>query len=229
VNDEHDELRDAIRRVCSKFGDDYWRDHDEREEFPWEFYETLAEGGWIGIAIPEEYGGGGQGITAASILMEEISASGAAMNGASSIHLSIFGMNPVVKHGSPQMRARYLPRVASGALHVSFGVTGDVRLTGTNPFSSDGMISTRISERIVQAVLAATREVYGVDPDVYPWSPGSSTTWYYTRVGTPALHPPGVGYMGSLAHAPNEHIRLEDAMRSMKTIAGALLHLEPVP
>ena len=89
--------------------------------------------------------------------------------------------------------------------------------------------STRISERIVQAVLAATREVYGVDPDVYPWSAGSSTTWYYTRVGTPALHPPGVGYMGSLAHAPNEHIRLEDAMRSMKTIAGALLHLEPVP
>ena len=123
MNDEHDELRDAIRRVCSKFGDDYWRDHDEREEFPWEFYETLAEGGWIGIAIPEEYGGGGQGITAASILMEEISASGAAMNGASSIHLSIFGMNPVVKHGSPEMRARYLPRVASGELHVSFGVT----------------------------------------------------------------------------------------------------------
>jgi acyl-CoA dehydrogenase len=83
----------------------------------------MAAGGWIGIAIPEEYGGGGQGIAEASIVLEEVAASGAAMNGASAIHLSIFGMNPVVKHGSPEMKEKYLPRVAAGDLHVAFGVT----------------------------------------------------------------------------------------------------------
>ena len=83
----------------------------------------MAEGGWVGIAIPEECGGGGRGITEASIVLEEVAASGAAMNGCSALHLSIFGMNPVVKHGTDAMRAEYLPQVASGELHVAFGVT----------------------------------------------------------------------------------------------------------
>jgi len=77
----------------------------------------------VGIAIPEEWGGGGQGITEASIVLEEVAASGAAMNGCSALHLSIFGMNPVVKHGSDEMRATYLPQVVDGSLHVAFGVT----------------------------------------------------------------------------------------------------------
>src|SRR5262245_44305185 len=83
----------------------------------------MAKGGWIGIAIPAGYGGGGRGITEASIVLEEVAASGACMNGASSIHLSIFGMHPVVRHGSAELRQRYLPRVATGELHVAFGVT----------------------------------------------------------------------------------------------------------
>ena len=122
-NDTHEAIREGIRRVCSKFDDAYWRSCDEEHEFPWDFYRALAAGGWIGIAIPEEYGGGGQGITEASIVLEEVAASGAAMNGCSAIHLSIFGMNPVVKHGSEAMRNRYLPRVVDGELHVAFGVT----------------------------------------------------------------------------------------------------------
>jgi acyl-CoA dehydrogenase len=116
-------LREGVQRVCSAFPDAYWREHDEAHEFPWEFYAALAEGGWIGIAIPEEHGGGGRGITEASVVLEEVAASGAAMNGCSAIHLSIFGMNPVAKYGSQEMRERYLPRVASGDLHVAFGVT----------------------------------------------------------------------------------------------------------
>src|SRR5438067_591048 len=83
----------------------------------------MADGGWVGIAIPEAYGGGGRGINEASIVLEEVAASGAAMNGASSVHLSIFGMHPVVLHGSEEMRQRYLPRIAKGDLHVAFGVT----------------------------------------------------------------------------------------------------------
>src|SRR3954454_16314867 len=121
--DDSDRIRDGVRKVCSAFPDAYWRDREERHEFPWEFYSAMAHGGWIGIAIPEAFGGGGKGITEASIVLEEVAASGAAMNGASAIHLSIFGMNPVVKHGSEQLKARYLPRVASGDLHVAFGVT----------------------------------------------------------------------------------------------------------
>jgi acyl-CoA dehydrogenase len=122
-DDPFAEIRDGVRRVCAPFDDSYWRHCDQEHEFPWAFYDALAEGGWIGIAIPEEFGGGGQGITHASILLEEVAASGAGMNGCSALHLSIFGMNPIVKHGSQEMRERYLPRVADGSLHVAFGVT----------------------------------------------------------------------------------------------------------
>jgi acyl-CoA dehydrogenase len=116
-------IRHAIREICAEFSDDYWREKDTRHEFPWEYYDVLAKAGWVGIAIPEQYGGGGGGITEASVVLEEVAASGAAMNGATAIHLSIFGMNPVVKYGSPEQRAKYLPEVAAGRLHVAFGVT----------------------------------------------------------------------------------------------------------
>ena len=84
---------------------------------------AMADGGWLGITTPEEYGGHGMGITEASILLEEVAASGAGMNGASSMHLSIFGMHPVIVHGSEELKQRTLPRIVSGDLHVCFGVT----------------------------------------------------------------------------------------------------------
>ena len=120
---EHAPIRAAIRDICARFADDYWAEADATHTFPWAFYDALAEGGWIGIAIPAEYGGGGAGITEASIVLEEVAASGACMNGASAIHLSIFGMHPVVRHGSEGLKRRYLPSVAAGKLHVAFGVT----------------------------------------------------------------------------------------------------------
>ena len=123
ADEEHDDIRAAVRRVCAAFPDAYWRHCDEAHQFPWDFYNAMAAGGWVGIAIPEEYGGGGRGITEASILLEEIAASGAAMNGCSALHMSIFGMNAVVKHGSDHLRRTYLPAVAEGSLHVAFGVT----------------------------------------------------------------------------------------------------------
>ena len=123
TTEEHQLIRDAIRKICADFPDEYWSKCDNGHLFPWDFYNALAEAGWIGIAIPEQYGGSGRGITEASIVLEEVAASGAAMNGASSIHLSIFGMHPVVKYGSEDMKQKYLPRVAAGDLHVAFGVT----------------------------------------------------------------------------------------------------------
>jgi acyl-CoA dehydrogenase len=120
---EHAPIRAAIREICAHFPDDYWAEADATHTFPWAFYDALAQGGWVGIAIPAEYGGGGAGIIEASIVLEEVAASGACMNGASAVHLSIFGMHPVVRHGSEQLKRSYLPLVASGQMHVAFGVT----------------------------------------------------------------------------------------------------------
>lgn len=120
---DHRLIREAVRDLCARFDDDYWSRCDREHAFPWEFYDAMAAGGWVGIAIPEQYGGGGQGIDAASILLEEVAASGACMNGASALHMSVFGMHPVVLHGSEDLRRRFLPRIATGELHVAFGVT----------------------------------------------------------------------------------------------------------
>ncbi|WP_368680236.1 acyl-CoA dehydrogenase family protein (plasmid) [Rhodococcus opacus] len=116
-------IRDAVRELAGKFDEQYWVEKDSEHEFPTEFYDAFAKGGWLGITTPEEYGGHGMGITEASILLEEVAASGAGMNGASSMHLSIFGMHPVIVHGSEELKQRTLPRIVDGDLHVCFGVT----------------------------------------------------------------------------------------------------------
>ena len=116
-------IRKAVAELAGKFSDEYWLEKDEAHEFPAEFYDAFAQGGWLGITTPEEYGGHGFGITEASILLEEVSAAGGGMNAASSMHLSIFGMHPVIVHGSEELKRRTLPRIVSGDLHVCFGVT----------------------------------------------------------------------------------------------------------
>lgn len=116
-------IRASVAELASKFDDHYWMGKDQAHEFPREFYDAIAGGGWLGMTIPEEYGGHGLGITEATLLLEEVAASGGAMNAASAIHLSIFGMQPVVKHGSDELKAATLPRIVNGDLHVCFGVT----------------------------------------------------------------------------------------------------------
>jgi acyl-CoA dehydrogenase len=117
------EIRTAVRDLASRFDDSYWARLDEACEFPWEFYKAFADAGWLGIAIPEEYGGAGQGIMAASSLLYEIAASGAGMNGCSPFHLTIFGLNLVAKHGGEELCRELLPRAADGSLHVCFAIT----------------------------------------------------------------------------------------------------------
>ncbi len=123
LTDEQQLIRESVGKLCADFPDSYWAAKDKAHEFPWDFYDAMAQAGWLGIAIPEAYGGSGRGITEASLVLEEVAASGAAMNGATPLHLSIFGMHPVVKYGSEEMKQAYLPRVARGDLHVAFGVT----------------------------------------------------------------------------------------------------------
>ncbi|MGW0246185.1 acyl-CoA dehydrogenase family protein [Nocardia goodfellowii] len=116
-------IRGSVAELAKRFDDQYWMEKDHKHEFPTEFYEAIAKGGWLGITIPEEYGGHGLGITEATILAEEVSRSGGGMNAASSIHMSIFGMHPVIVHGSEELKQRTLPRIVTGDLHVCFGVT----------------------------------------------------------------------------------------------------------
>jgi acyl-CoA dehydrogenase len=118
-----DELRAAIRELTKRFDDNYWARLDGASEFPWEFYEAVASAGWLGIAIPERYGGVGLGISAAASMLYEIAASGAGMNGCSALHLTIFGLNLVVKHGGEQLCGELLPGAADGSLHVCFAIT----------------------------------------------------------------------------------------------------------
>ncbi|SEE97473.1 acyl-CoA dehydrogenase [Streptomyces sp. 3213] len=123
LTEDQETIRKSVAGLLRDFDDQYWMEKDQAHEFPTEFYETVAGGGWLGITIPEEYGGHGLGITEASLLLEEVARSGGGMNAASAIHLSIFGMHPVVVHGSEELKRRTLPRIASGDLHVCFGVT----------------------------------------------------------------------------------------------------------
>ncbi len=117
------EIVRQVRALCAKYPDEYWRDKDARHEFPHDFFASVAQAGWLGVAIPEAYGGSGLGITEAALVMREVAASGGAMAAASAIHLSIFGVSPIVYHGTEEQKRRFLPDVASGAIHAAFAVT----------------------------------------------------------------------------------------------------------
>jgi acyl-CoA dehydrogenase len=120
---EQEAIRKAVGAVCTRFDDAYWLKKDKEGGFPHDFHQAIAEAGWLGICIPEEYGGSGLGITEASLMMEAIAASGAGMSGATAVHLNIFGLHPVVVHGTAEQKARMLPPIARGELKACFGVT----------------------------------------------------------------------------------------------------------
>lgn len=132
IDAEDERIASEASRLAADFDDDYWSEHDTRHEFPWEYYDAFARGGWLGVLVPPEYGGSGLGVSAAGTLLRTVAASGGAMNAASTLHLSIFGMGPVIHHGSEAMKQKYLPPTATGELHVSFGVTEDDAGTDTS-------------------------------------------------------------------------------------------------
>jgi acyl-CoA dehydrogenase len=123
LTEDQELIRAGVAELAKRFDDRYWMEKDQAHEFPAEFYRAIADGGWLGITIPPQYGGHGLGITEASLVAHEVARCGGGMNAASSIHLSIFGMHPVVVHGTDELKRRTLPRIATGDLHVCFGVT----------------------------------------------------------------------------------------------------------
>ena len=117
------EIREAILKICARFGDDYWLRKDRDGGFPNEFHRAIADGGWLGIAMPEAYGGSGLGITEAAVMMQAVAESGAAFSGASALHMNIFGLNPVIVFGTEDQKRRYLPPLIKGEEKACFAVT----------------------------------------------------------------------------------------------------------
>jgi acyl-CoA dehydrogenase len=120
---DQERIREAILRVCADFGDDYWLERDRVGGFPHDFQQALAKDGWLGICIPEQYGGSGLGVTEATIMAQAIAESGAGMSGASAVHINIFGLNPVAVFGNEEQKRRMLPPMAAGQVKACFGVT----------------------------------------------------------------------------------------------------------
>jgi len=120
---EQERIREAIGKLCSRFPDEYWLQRDKEGGFPADFHEACAKDGWLGIAMPEAYGGAGLGISEAAVMMQAIAESGAGFSGASAVHMNIFGLNPVVVFGTEEQKKRMLPPLIQGRQRACFAVT----------------------------------------------------------------------------------------------------------
>jgi acyl-CoA dehydrogenase len=123
LSSEQEAIRSSVLKLCARFGDTYWMEHERDGRFPHEFHAAMARDRWLGIAMPEPYGGAGLGITEAAIMMGAVAESGAAMSGASAIHINIFGLNPVVVFGTEEQKKRMLPPLVAGDDKACFAVT----------------------------------------------------------------------------------------------------------
>jgi acyl-CoA dehydrogenase len=120
---EQERIREAIGKLCERFGDDYWLTRDRSGEFPADFHQSCARDGWLGIAMPEAYGGAGLGISEAAVMMQAIAESGAGFSGCSAVHMNIFGLNPAVVFGTEEQKQRWLPPLIAGRERACFAVT----------------------------------------------------------------------------------------------------------
>ncbi len=156
LTEQQELIRKEVATLARSFPADYWLEKDKSGDYPWEFVKAFGAGGWLGIVIPEEYGGSGLGVTEAAILLHEICAAGAGTTGASPIHFYVFPPMPVVKHGSPALKERYLPAIARGDSVMSFGVTEPNAGTDTS------RIETR-AERLGDRFVVNGRKVWNTN------------------------------------------------------------------
>jgi acyl-CoA dehydrogenase len=122
-DEELNAIREGVRAVVTRFDDGYWLDRDEDGKFPFEFHRAMADGGWLGITMPEEYGGAGLGVTEAAVMMHEVASHGGAMAATSTVHINLFGPHPIVVKGTPEQKARWVPRLIAGDDQCCFGFT----------------------------------------------------------------------------------------------------------
>jgi alkylation response protein AidB-like acyl-CoA dehydrogenase len=156
-------IRDGVKKTCDEFDDEYWSACDQEKRFPFEFHRAMAEGGWLGITMPEEVGGSNLGVTEAAIMMHEVTSSAGGYSAASTIHLNLFGPHSVVVNGTPEQKERMLKPLVAGTDRACFGVTepdagldttsittfatkvpGGYRVTGRKIWTSTGQVANKI-------------------------------------------------------------------------------------
>ncbi len=123
TDEEREAIREGVRAIVTRFDDAYWLARDDDGVFPFEFHQAMAQAGWLGITMPEEYGGAGLGVTEAAIMMREVASHGGGMTSASSVHINLFGPHPIVVKGTHEQKARWLPRLIAGEDQCCFGFT----------------------------------------------------------------------------------------------------------
>jgi acyl-CoA dehydrogenase len=123
LSNDQEAIKDSVKKICDRFPLQYWRDQDKTGEFPEDFVKAITDGGWLGIAMPEEYGGAGLGIMEAAVIAHTISNSGAGFSGASAVHLNLFGPHPIVVFGTEEQKKRFLPPLIKGEDRACFAVT----------------------------------------------------------------------------------------------------------
>lgn len=123
LTEDQQNIRDAVLKHCSQFSDDYWLERDREAVFPSDFHKSMAEAGWLGVAMPESVGGAGLGITEAAIMMQAVAESGGGMTAASSIHGPVFSLEPIAHFGTEEQQQRMIPPILSGEQKMCFAVT----------------------------------------------------------------------------------------------------------
>src|SRR6202047_694517 len=200
------EIREAVGRLCQRFGDDYWLKKDTEVGFPHEFHRAMAEGGWLGVAMPEEHGGSGLGITEAAVVMQAVAQSGAGFSGASAVHMNIFGLHPVVVFGSDEPKRRFLPPLIAGKEKACFAVTEpDVGLDTTrlktravregNGYVITGRKIWTSTAQVTEKMLILTRTT----PIEEAARPSMGMTLFYTDLDRHAVEVREIPKMGRMA------------------------------
>jgi acyl-CoA dehydrogenase len=200
------EIREAVARLCQRFGDDYWLKKDNEGGFPHEFHRAMAEAGWLGVAMPEEYGGSGLGITEAALVMQAVAQSGAGFSGASAVHMNIFGLHPVVVFGSDEQKRRFLPPLIAGKEKACFAVTEpDVGLDTTrlktratregNGYVINGRKIWTSTAQVTEKMLILTRTT----PIEEAARPSQGMTLFYTDLDRSRVEVREIPKMGRMA------------------------------
>jgi acyl-CoA dehydrogenase len=200
------EIREAVARLCQRFGDDYWLKKDNEGGFPHEFHQAMAEAGWLGVAMPEEYGGSGLGISEAALVMQAVAQSGAGFSGASAVHMNIFGLHPIVVFGSDAQKRRFLPPLIAGKEKACFAVTEpDVGLDTTHlktravrdddHYVINGRKIWTSTAQVTEKMLILTRTT----PIEEAARPSQGMTLFYTDLDRSAVEVREIPKMGRMA------------------------------
>ncbi len=210
-------IRTAIVRLMEPFGDDYWLERDNSGAFPDDFRQAVAAGGWLGVAMPEEFGGAGLGVTEAAVMMEAVANSPGAMSAASSVHLNIFGPQAIVKHGTSEQKAEWLPPIISGELVTCFGITeADAGLNTTristaarrdgDDYVIDGQkIWTSVAQQAYRVMLLARTAEFD------PAHPTSGLSLFFAELDPAHVEIREIPKMGR--HAVNSNMVFYDGLR----------------